>query len=76
MNVRQTGSYVLSYTYVDRAGNTGNIVTRTVNVLAPDDDEDGDGYTNEEEINNGTDPESSVDKPSDAIAPVVTLNGS
>jgi hypothetical protein len=75
VNVHQTGSYVLSYTYVDRAGNTGNIVTRTVNVLDPDDDEDGDGYTNKEEINNGTDPESSGDKPTDNQAPTVILNG-
>jgi hypothetical protein len=46
----------LEYSYTDRAGNTGNTVTRTVHILDPDGDEDNDGYTNEEEINNGTDP--------------------
>jgi hypothetical protein len=66
----------LSYTYVDRAGNTGNIVTRTVKILDPNDDTDNDGYTNEEEINNGTDPENDTDKPTDLDSPTVTLNGS
>lgn len=28
-----TGVYILEYTYTDRAGYTGNIVSRTVNVL-------------------------------------------
>jgi hypothetical protein len=52
----------LEYSYTDRAGNTGNEI-RTVHVLDPQEDEDGDGYTNEEEINNGTDPDSSTDNP-------------
>jgi hypothetical protein len=66
----------LEYTYIDRAGNTGNTVTRTVHIFDPQGDEDNDGYTNEEEINNGTNPDSSDDKPTDTQAPVLTLNGS
>jgi hypothetical protein len=68
----------LEYVYIDRAGNTGNTVTRTVHILDPDGDEDGDGYTNEEEIDNGTNPEDIGDHPgqSDNTAPTITLNGS
>ncbi len=33
VNVNQTGTYILSYTKVDTAGNVSNTVTRTVNVL-------------------------------------------
>jgi hypothetical protein len=36
---------------------------RTVHVLDPKGDDDGDGYTNEEEIKNGTDPGSAGDHP-------------
>jgi hypothetical protein len=38
----------LTYSYTDSAGNAGN-ATRTVKVLDPTGDEDGDDYTNEEE---------------------------
>jgi hypothetical protein len=34
-----------------------------VNILAPEGDEDGDRYTNEEEIENGTDPKDDGDNP-------------
>jgi len=33
VNTAVVGTYTLSYTYTDTAGNTGNIVTRTVNVV-------------------------------------------
>jgi hypothetical protein len=52
----------LEYEYIDRAGNTGNVI-RTVYILDPKGDDDGDGYTNEEEIANGTDPEDPNSKP-------------
>jgi len=32
VNTAVIGTYILEYTYTDTAGNTGNIVTRTVNV--------------------------------------------
>ncbi len=32
VNINVPGTYVLEYTYVDGAGNTGNMVTRTVTV--------------------------------------------
>jgi hypothetical protein len=67
---------LLEYTYADQAGNTGNVVTRTVKVLNPTGDEDGDRYTNKEEIENGSNPEDSTSKPTDTTLPVVTLNGS
>jgi hypothetical protein len=51
LNTAATGTYILTYSYTDSAGNTGS-TTRTVKVLDPTGDEDGDGYTNEEEINN------------------------
>lgn len=35
VNVGVAGVYTLYYRYVDRAGNTGNIVTRTVTVVVP-----------------------------------------
>jgi len=34
VNMSVPGIYVLYYTYTDGAGNTGNIVTRTVTVVA------------------------------------------
>jgi hypothetical protein len=53
----------LEYSYTDNAGNVGNTVIRTVHVLDPQGDNDSDGYTNEEEINNGTNPDSPADHP-------------
>ncbi|MDR2190331.1 MAG: DUF5011 domain-containing protein [Candidatus Peribacteria bacterium] len=50
-----TGDYLITYRYSDSAGNT-ETATRTVKVLDPNADEDGDTFTNEEEINAGTDP--------------------
>lgn len=35
VNVSVPGTYVLEYTYTDNAGNTGNVVMRTVTVSAP-----------------------------------------
>jgi hypothetical protein len=49
------GTYILEYSKTDQAGNTGT-TQRTVKVLAPNADEDGDGYTNQQEVNAGTDP--------------------
>lgn len=47
-----------------------------MHLFDPEGDEDGDTYTNEEELNEGTDPEDPLDKPIDITAPVVHLNGS
>jgi hypothetical protein len=76
VNIHQTGTYTLEYFRIDRAGNTGNTVTRTIYLLDPNGDDDSDGYTNKEEIDNGTDPRNPYDKPTDTTPPVVTLNGS
>jgi hypothetical protein len=71
-----TGTYTLEYSKTDRAGNTGT-TTRTVYVLDSVGDDDGDGYTNEEEINNGTDPTDTGNNPklTDTTAPLITLGG-
>jgi hypothetical protein len=44
-----------------------------VKVLDPTRDEDGDGYTNETEINEGTNPEDSTSRPNDITAPTITI---
>jgi hypothetical protein len=49
------GDYLITYSYTDGAGNSGT-GGRTVKILASTADEDNDGYTNEEEIIEGTDP--------------------
>jgi alpha-tubulin suppressor-like RCC1 family protein len=75
VNTAAVGNYTLNYNTTDAAGNLAVQVTRTVNVvLDPNGDEDGDGVTNEVEIQVGTSP---VDKPAfPETAFVVTFNGS
>ena len=75
VNTATVGNYTLNYNTTDAAGNPAVQVTRTVNVvLDPNGDEDGDGVTNEVEIQVGTSP---VDKPAfPETAFVVTFNGS
>src|SRR5574344_2101286 len=68
-------TYVLTYSITDRYGKAAS-TSRDVKVLDPDADEDGDGFTNEEEMEN-EDPTDPFDKEShpDTIAPVITLKG-
>jgi alpha-tubulin suppressor-like RCC1 family protein len=75
VNTATVGNYTLNYNVTDAAGNPAVQMTRTVNVvLDPNGDEDGDGVTNEVEIQVGTSP---VDKPAfPETAFVVTFNGS
>ena len=54
VDVNTAGTYVLTYSASDAAGNSATQVIRTVVVPAPD--SDGDGYTDAEEIADGTDP--------------------
>ena len=56
------GTYELTYKITDRY-NKSALTTRTINVLSQKEDEDKDGYTNEEEIANKTNPLDKEDKP-------------
>jgi len=57
VDANTVGTYTLTYTAQDAAGNLALPVTRTVNVvLDPNGDEDGDGLTNGQELTLGTDP--------------------
>ncbi len=58
----EVGTHTITYTTSDRAGHT-TTATRTIIVLNPTGDEDEDGYTNEEEIENGTNPDDKENHP-------------
>ncbi|GHV23468.1 hypothetical protein FACS1894176_01330 [Bacteroidia bacterium] len=61
----------MRYTTTDRAGNSATL-SRQIRVLLPDGDEDGDGYTNQEEILGGSDPFDTNSQPTDTEAPTAT----
>lgn len=73
VDITAIGSYTVTYNVTDKAGNVADEVTRTVNVLDPDSDDDNDGYTNKEELDNDSDPLDVEVKPTDN-APVITVN--
>ena len=58
----EVGTHTITYTTSDRAGHT-TTATRTIIVLDPVGDNDNDGYTNEEEIENGTNPDDGEEYP-------------
>lgn len=62
--------YVVTYTVTDRSGNVASN-TRTIIVLDPDGDEDEDHYTNEEEVENGTDFDDEDDTPEYDYNPMI-----
>ena len=70
----EVGEYVIKYNAMDTAGNAAEEVIRTVKVLDPKDDEDNDGFTNQEEIDAGTDFDDANDKP-ETREPSIILNG-
>ena len=74
VNAEVVGDYTLTYTITDKYENSKS-VERAVKVLAPDADEDGDGFTNEEEMNDGTNPLDKTDH-GNTKAPEITLLGS
>jgi head-tail adaptor len=70
------GDYTIRYTSsADRLGRT-TTVTRALRVLDPNADEDGDGYTNGEEDNAGTDYDDVDEFPDYDKAPTITLDES
>ena len=74
VNTQRAGEYEVTYTVEDRAGNK-TTEERVVKVLSRDGDEDKDGYTNEEEKENGSNPLDPTSKPEDNEAPTITLKG-
>lgn len=58
----EVGTHTITYTTSDRSGHT-TTATRTIVVLDPIGDNDNDGYTNEEEIENGTNPDDGEEYP-------------
>jgi len=67
------GNYTINYDYTDANGNIADTVTRTIKMLNPDADEDNDGYTNLEELNNNTDYDDPNDYPVDLV-PTITVD--
>ena len=53
-NVNNIGSYRIIYNHTDLNANVANQVVRNVNLLNPDLDTDGDGFTNRQEFDAGT----------------------
>ena len=66
--------FEVTYTATDRSGNVATN-TRTIKILDPKGDEDGDGYTNEEEIENETDFLDEEDTPNYDSAPSINIDG-
>ena len=58
----EVGTHTITYTTTDTANHT-TTATRTIIVLDPKGDNDDDGYTNEEEIENGTNPDDGEEYP-------------
>jgi formylglycine-generating enzyme required for sulfatase activity len=53
------GNYTLTYSATDRSGKSATSVIRSISVIDPAGDEDGDGLTNSEEFAIGSDPRNS-----------------
>lgn len=66
------GTYEVNFTVVDRANNIST-AKRTIIVLAKDDDEDSDGYTNIEEASYGSNFDDNKEIPEDE-APVIKID--
>ena len=58
----EVGTHTITYATTDTANHT-TTATRTIIVLDPKGDNDDDGYTNEEEIENGNNPDDKEDHP-------------
>lgn len=69
----EVGTHTITYTTSDRAGHT-TTVTRTIVVLDPKGDNDEDGYTNEEEIENGNNPDDKEDHPDYNTKPTIDFS--
>ena len=71
----EVGTHTITYTTSDRAGYT-TTATRTIVVLDPKGDNDEDGYTNEEEIENGNNPDDKEDHPDYNTKPTIDFSAS
>lgn len=69
----EVGTHTITYTTSDRAGYT-TTATRTIVVLDPKGDNDEDGYTNEEEIENGNNPDDKEDHPDYNTKPTIDFS--
>lgn len=69
----EVGTHTITYTTSDTAGHT-TTATRTIIVLDPIGDEDNDGYTNEEEIENGTNPSDGEEYPEYSKNPTIDFS--
>lgn len=69
----EVGTHTITYTTSDRAGHT-TTATRTIVVLDPKGDNDEDGYTNEEEIENGNNPDDKEDHPDYNAKPTIDFS--
>ena len=69
----EVGTHTITYTTSDRAGHT-TTATRTIVVLDPKGDNDEDGYTNEEEIENGNNPDDKEDHPDYNTKPTIDFS--
>lgn len=74
VNYNVAGSYEIAYSAEDSNGNITTPVKRMIYVLDPEEDFDKDGYTNKEEIDNGTNP---LDNSSTPVleTPIITILG-
>ena len=69
----EVGTHTITYTTSDRTGHT-TTATRTIVVLDPKGDNDEDGYTNEEEIENGNNPDDKEDHPDYNTKPTIDFS--
>ena len=69
----EVGTHTITYTTTDTANHTTR-ATRTIVVLDPKGDNDEDGYTNEEEIENGNNPDDKEDHPDYNTNPTIDFS--
>ncbi|MEG1892651.1 MAG: DUF5011 domain-containing protein, partial [Bacilli bacterium] len=67
------GRYALNYSITDSYGKSANI-SRTIVILTPNGDEDKDGYTNKEELDDSKNPLDNKDYPSYDKRPTINLD--